>query len=127
MDDLLPVFQKMNLTSAVVKIDVESMEPEVVLGGQQFLQHINVTAIQMEMGILRKNVIGKVEKFSIEKMDKVDRMLQILKKLKYKGLLQGYPLTWVEPGISSAANWSWDVTWVKQALVATENKTRFEE
>ena len=95
-----------------MKIDVESMEPEVIIGGQTFLKSVNVTAIQMEMGVLKERV-EKTKRVEEEKIEVIGRMLKVLKNLKYVGINGDDRTNWIDPVVNSSREWSWDVIWIK--------------
>ena len=57
LDDLLPLFQKLGISEALMKIDCEGSEPKVISGGMKFLSTIQVPYISMEAFIMKKYAI----------------------------------------------------------------------
>ena len=58
LDDLLPIFTKLGLEEALIKMDCEGSEPRVILGGLNFLKAIRVPVIAMEFAGSR-NIVQK--------------------------------------------------------------------
>ncbi|XP_075240264.1 uncharacterized protein LOC142335820 [Convolutriloba macropyga] len=58
LDDLLPIFTKLGLEEALIKMDCEGSEPRVILGGLNFLKTIRVPVIAMEFAG-SKNIVQK--------------------------------------------------------------------
>lgn len=65
LDDLLPLFKG---KSIVIKMDIEETEYNALLGGQRFLNEVNIIAIQMEFMWHRKGQDGpKILEFLLSK------------------------------------------------------------
>ena len=66
LDDVLPMLQKQNISEVIVKIDVDELEPYVILGGQKFLEQMDVPYISMKFqnmaDRLKSNSSGDEEK-----------------------------------------------------------------
>ncbi|XP_067661754.1 uncharacterized protein [Haliotis asinina] len=95
LDDILP-FVKFD--RAFMKIDVESMEFEVISGGKKLFNQIDVKGILMEWEHTKES-------------PKATKLIDLLQGMGYKAFSpfnQGHPLL-----VSEYKNWTYDVIWLK--------------
>ncbi|XP_075241934.1 uncharacterized protein LOC142336860 isoform X2 [Convolutriloba macropyga] len=110
LDDLLPIFTKLGLEEALIKMDCEGSEPRVILGGLNFLKAIRVPVIAMEFAGSR-NIVQKSSATSVE-YNYVIQSLEALRELGYIPTRVGGDL---EKNLTQTRieEWPGDITWLK--------------
>ena len=104
LDQLLTLFEELQIKQAIIKMDVEGSEANVVAGGRKFLEQIDIPYIQMEMEHTRK-FLGNPRTPEKEKL--VIDMLNILSG-KYVPT-PSFGLQQLE--LKNAADWPFNIAW----------------
>ena len=104
LDQLLPLFTRLQIKQAIVKMDVEGSEANVISGGQNLLEQIEIPYIQMEMMHTRKFLSNFDDP---EKTKLVQNMLKIMDKRFKATLVSNGRLL----DIQDAYKWPFNVAW----------------
>ena len=110
LDRFLPTFRSFKFAQAIVRMDLEDFEPLAIVGGQRFLEEVDIPFIVMEFGSKVKTLrLRKPKASDKKKQNFIKIMITFLKRQFVPTAVEGFDLD-----ISRPKNWPPIVVWRKK-------------
>ena len=109
LDNMLPLLNLKNINQVIIKMDIEGSEPNAIIGGQKFLEEVDVPYILMEFHNIVKPMNSKSRKNGSKRRKFLEAMLILGRKFYPTTLLGGKKLN-----IMNLHKCYEDVLWIKK-------------